>query len=139
MRAMRTLRAFTLIELLLVMVILAVLASVAVPIYLGYAEESRRKATIAEIHSLKTAIGAFEIENGRLPEGNEGLEALLYCPSDLTASWHGPYFDHMPMDKWGHAYLYENPASQGLSEFNIISAGKDGQFGDDDDLDIYTH
>src|SRR5438876_437402 len=110
MRAMRTQRAFTLIELLLVMVILAVLASVAMPLYFHRVDDSRRAGTIAEIHQLKAAMGAFEIDNGRLPNANEGLEALLYAPGDLGNTWKGPYFDHMPLDKWGHEYVYEYPA-----------------------------
>ena len=131
-------RAFTLIELLLVMVILAVLASVAVPIYLHRAEDSRRAATIAEIHELKTALGAFEVDNGRLPIENEGLNALLIAPADLQDSWQGPYLEDLPKDKWGHDYRYVYPSNTGYSAYNIISAGRDGQFDTQDDIDIYT-
>jgi general secretion pathway protein G len=138
MRTKTHVPAFTLIELLLVMVILAVLASVAIPIYISRAEDSRRTTTIAEIKELKTAINAFEVDNGRLPTEREGLYALLQAPADVENSWRGPYLDELPLDKWGHEYHYLYPSNTGYSPFNILSAGKDGLEGTTDDVDIYT-
>src|SRR4051812_18464811 len=96
-------RGFTLIELLLVLVILAVLAAVVVPKLTGRVEMARRNSTIAAIANLKTAIDAFEVDNGRLPEENEGLDVLIAAPGgDLSASWAGPYLNGgaIPIDGW---------------------------------------
>jgi len=59
--------AFTLIELLLVLVILALLAAVVVPKMTGRAEDAKIKTTRTQIDSFKTALGTFEVDNGRYP------------------------------------------------------------------------
>src|SRR5688572_341440 len=105
----KPLRAFTLIELLLVLVILAVLASVAIPIYAGQVEKARRDATIAEISHIKSALATFEVDNGRYPTTEEGLDALVYMPAGLEHFWRGPYIEKIIEDKWGHAYAYTSP------------------------------
>lgn len=137
-RAMRRTisRGFTLIELLLVLVILAVLAAVVVPKLTGRVEMARHNGTIAAISNLKTAIDAFEVDNGRLPTESEGLDVLLSNPGgDLSSSWAGPYVQggKMPLDGWGRAFVYTNPDK---FTYDILSAGTDGQFGTDDDLNI---
>ncbi len=131
-------RAFTLIELLLVMVILAVLAAVAVPLYMHRAADSRRKATIAEISHIKTALATFEIDNSRFPTTAEGLDALVVAPPDLDRTWGGPYLEMVPLDKWGHPYVYTSPGNVDTTSFDLVSAGDDGVMGTEDDLDKYT-
>jgi general secretion pathway protein G len=131
-------RGFTLIELLLVLVILAVLAAVVIPKLTGRVDDSRRRATIAEISNLKTALESFEIDNGRYPTTSEGLQALVEAPAGM-ATWTRKYVDEVPTDKWGRAYLYQGPDTVGEDEgYNIISFGTDGEQGTPDDLDKYT-
>ena len=62
----------------------------------------------------------------------------MESPADLENSWHGSYLDELPVDKWGHEYHYVYPSNKGYSAFNIISAGRDGQFGTEDDIDVFT-
>jgi len=131
-------RGFTLIELLLVLVILAVLAAVVVPKLTGRVEMARRNSTIAAISNLKTAIDAFEVDNGRLPEESEGLDVLVTNPGgDLANTWAGPYLQGgtLPMDGWGHPFTYTKSDKY---NYNVMSNGTDGAQGTDDDLDINT-
>jgi general secretion pathway protein G len=138
MKRRPTRRAFTLIELLLVLVILAVLAAVVIPKLTQRVGDARVKATIGEISNIKMSMETFEIDNGRYPNSNEGLLALVERPSGLeNTAWH-KLLDKVPQDKWGHDYQYQGPDSLGEGEFNIISAGEDGEFGTADDLDKYT-
>ena len=83
-------RAFSLMELLLVLVILGVLAALVVPRFANRSQQARETAAKADVSSIETAIGAFEIDNGRYPSTEEGLEALISSPSSLDA-WRGPY------------------------------------------------
>jgi general secretion pathway protein G len=124
-------RAFTLIELLLVLVILAVLAAVVIPKLTGRVEDARIKGTIAELSNLKTAMETYEADNGKYPSA---LEDLVICPAGLENTWHGKYIDSVPEDKWGHTYQYMGPETMGGQQFNIISAGPDGNFNTGDDL-----
>ena len=138
MKRRSTNRAFTLIELLLVLVILAVLAAVVIPKLTGRVEDSRRKATIAEISNLKSALNTFEQDNGRFPSTNEGLDPLVNKPaSGDTSNW-VKLLDEVPNDKWGNPYTYQGPDTLGENDFNIISNGPDGQLGTPDDIDKTT-
>jgi len=127
-------RGFTLIELLLVLVILAVLAAVVIPKLTGRVETARKNSTIAELANLKQAIETFEVDCARLPNSQEGLEALVSAPAGLEAYWHGKYIDAVPEDKWGHLYQYYGPDQMGEGQFQIISAGPDGNMNTGDDL-----
>ena len=97
----------------------------------------RRNDTLAKVRSLGAAVIAFEADNGRLPNAAESLDALGQMPADLSGTWHGPYVDAAPQDGWGRPFRYVCPAPGKLG-FNIISAGRDGTFGTDDDIDINT-
>ena len=130
-------KAFTLIELLLVLVILAVLAAVVVPKLTGRVEGARRGGTIAEIANLKNALNTFEIDNGRLPNTAEGLDALVSCPTGLEGSWH-KLIDKVPTDKWGYPYIYICPGTLDPDSFDLRSMGPDHQDGTDDDINKDT-
>ncbi|HEY8666263.1 MAG TPA: type II secretion system major pseudopilin GspG [Tepidisphaeraceae bacterium] len=125
--------AFTLIELLLVLIILAVLAAVVVPKFTGRTEETRQKAAKAEISTIKTQLSAFEIDTGRFPTSEEGLQALIDKPADL-AGWKHSYLDKLPVDPWGHPYIYRCPGNGG-KDFDLLSGGLDGHEGGSDDID----
>jgi general secretion pathway protein G len=137
LRTIRRRRGFTLIELLLVLVILAVLAAVVIPNLTGRVAMAKRNASIATIANLKSAIDTFEIDNGRLPSDQEGLDALIVNPGNDITNWNGPYVKggKIPTDGWGNALTY-----QLIDKFNynIISGGEDGQEGTDDDININT-
>jgi general secretion pathway protein G len=129
-------RAFTLIELLLVLVILAVLAAVVVPNLVGRGDQAKRNATIADIAAIKGALKAFEVDNGRFPTTEEGLNALVTAPPDLANTWR-KNIDKLPTDKYGHDYVYRSPGADN-EPFDIISFGKDGQEGTEDDINQNT-
>ena len=125
--------AFTLIELLLVLVILAILAAVVVPKFTGRTEQARTSAAKADVASLKVALNSFEVDTGRFPTNEEGLDALVNKPGDLQG-WKRPYVEKLPNDPWGHPYVYECPGKHNPSSYDIMSAGPDGNVGGDDDI-----
>ena len=52
-------------------------------------------------------------------------------PAD-EAKWRGPYLQkQVPLDPWGKAYVYRAPGQGG--DFDLLSYGKDGQPGGEDD------
>jgi general secretion pathway protein G len=128
----RVARGFTLIELMLVMVILAILAAVVVPRFSGKSEQARQTKAIADIATLKGALQRFEIENGRYPTTEEGLQALVEKPAGLD-SWKSAYIDQLMNDPWGQPYIYRCPGSNG-KDFDLLSGGKDLHEGGGDDV-----
>ena len=126
-------RGFTLVELLLVMVILAVLAAVVVPKFTGRSEQARLTAAKADIHQIEAQLDAFEVDTGRYPSSEEGLQALLEAPTNVK-NWHGPYLKRMPQDPWGNPYVYRYPGSHNGTGFDLFSFGPDGRDGGSDDI-----
>jgi general secretion pathway protein G len=126
-------RAFTLIELLLVLVILTVLAALIVPQFTKRSEQAKITAAKTDIANLGTALDAFEIDNGRYPSNDEGLEGLVQQPANLN-DWHGPYIKQVKNDPWGNPYIYHYPGQHNANSYDLSSAGPNGHDGDDDDV-----
>lgn len=126
--------AFTLIELLLVLVILGILAAIVVPKFAGRTEQARVTAARAQISTFSTALDAFEVDNGFYPKGKNGLNDLIQQPRDAQ-NWKGPYMKNdIPLDPWGHAYIYDFPGKRNANSYDLMSMGFDGHVGGDDDI-----
>jgi len=124
---------FTLIELLLVMVILAVLAAIVVPKFAAHRQHADITKALTDISTLETSLDAFQVNTGRYPASDEGLQALVQAPSNVTG-WEGPYIKAVPMDPWAHPYIYRFPGEHNPTGFDLYSAGPDGQEGTADDI-----
>jgi general secretion pathway protein G len=129
--------AFTLIELLLVITIISVLAAVIVPRFFGRSREARVVAARQMIvGTFGVAIDMFEQDTGRYPTTEEGLLVLVQDPQ--VNNWRGPYLKSVtvPEDPWGGPYRYAYPSELTASRtlYDIVSAGPDGAFGNEDDV-----
>jgi general secretion pathway protein G len=89
----------------------------------------RVKATISDIKGMfPIALNMFSNDCGRLPATAEGLQALITCPTDVSQKlWKGPYIDppQIPLDVWGHAYVYRCPGIHNTNSYDLYSAGPD--------------
>lgn len=134
-------KGFTLIELLVVIVIIGVLASVVGPRLLGRADQGKIASAKATIENMSMALDSFQLDVGRYPTSEQGLNALLEEPGNLPASatWRGPYLKarEIPLDPWGAPYQYIYPGKVNPKWYDILSFGKDGRDGGSgDDADI---
>jgi general secretion pathway protein G len=118
-------QGFTLVEMLLVLVILATLAAIVYPKVMGRGKQARITAAQTQIASFKSALDAFEVDNGYFPKGRNGLMDLVIQPRDAV-SWHGPYMDQIPQDPWKQDYIYECPGKHNPSSYDISSMGQPG-------------
>ena len=80
---------------------------------------------------VSSALAAYEVDTGAYPAT---LDALVVAPKDAK-DWHGPYVkEKVPLDPWGHAYVYNVPGKQKGKDFDLLSYGPDGKPGGGDDI-----
>jgi len=122
---------FTLVELLIVITILGLLMSLVAPKMFSKVSSTKRKAAIAQMQNLETALDTYRLDIGDYPNN---LQALR---KSTIRGWDGPYLPKdVPLDPWGNPYEYQVPGDDG-SPYLLKSLGKDGQLGGiDDNADI---
>jgi general secretion pathway protein G len=120
----------TLIEMLVVVTIIALFAALVAPRMFKQSDRAKVTAARAQINSFMTALGSYKLDTGIFPSTEQGLQALRVAPANL-AQWQGPYLpQEIPVDPWGHPYLYKFPGEHG-DEPDLICYGADGQPGGD--------
>lgn len=116
---------FSLIELLVVLVILGIIASMVVPNILGRLTGAKVKAAQAQITQLSSAIDAYYLDNGELPDQ---LRDLVEEPGDATF-WNGPYVkESLLNDPWNRKWEYKVPGDDGRL-YDLYSLGADNSPG----------
>ena len=83
-------------------------------------------------YAIYTALGQYVVDVGHFPKS---LHDLVQKPND-EFKWHGPYFDppKVPIDPWGHEYIYAFPGKHNPGSYDLMSAGPDGKKGTEDDI-----
>jgi general secretion pathway protein G len=121
---------FTLLELLVVIVILGLLIGFVAPAVLrqlGHAKDSLAKQSIAQLGSV---LDLYKLDVGTYPSTQDGLQALITQPEDAD-NWSGPYLktNSLPLDPWGHTYLYDEPSTRHGLDYDLCSSGSSGKTG----------
>lgn len=132
---------FTLAEVLVVLVILGIMAAFIFPAVAGQLAKAKVKSTRTQIGMLESAVRAFELDIGRSPTTEEGLQALVAAPADPIAAknWdEAGYLENkktVPPDPWGQTYNYLGPGeAEHNPKYDIWSNGADGVSGTQDDV-----
>lgn len=113
------------------MVIIGLLASYVGPRYFAQLGKSEQSVAKAQIEALAKALDSYRLDMGTYPATEAGLNALMNKPS-ADSKWRGPYLQKaVPLDPWGRAYIYTLNGVSG--DFELLSYGKDGQPGGDQD------
>ena len=131
----RQAKGFTLMEIIIVVIIMGLIAALVVPNLFKKTEKAKRQICKIQITMLEDAVKSFKLDTGRYPTTEEGLNALLETPADVT-NWDGPYLEKgLPQDPWGRNYLYEYPGKNYTFEITSLGAdGKEGGEGEDKDV-----
>ena len=89
--------------------------------------EAKEQAARTQITTFRTALDAYEVDNGGYPRGRNGLQDLIVQPRD-SQNWRGPYLqsDRIPTDPWGGEYIYECPGKHNPASYDLSSAGPPG-------------
>ena len=124
---------FTLIEIIVVIVVIAVLATLVAPNIFRHVGTAKTTTAKTQIETLGAALDSYKLDVGRYPSTAEGLDALMTAPPGATG-WHGPYLKKkVPLDPWGHPYVYKSPGEVNPKDYDLLSYGADGQPGGEDD------
>jgi general secretion pathway protein G len=130
-RMRRSERGITLIELLVVMVIIAMFATLVGARLFRNVDKAKQATAKEQIAEFESSLDLFRLDVGRYPTSAEGLEALHSKPAGVD-NWDSPYLKkEVPLDPWGHPYVYRCPGQHG--DFDLLSYGADGQEGGDGD------
>lgn len=130
---------FTLVELMVVIVIIGLLATVVAINVLPSQDRAMVGKARADISVLEQAIETYRLDNLAFPTDQQGLQALVSAPSDLTRPERyrqGGYVRRLPTDPWGNPYQYRRSSAHG-GQFDVFSFGADGKAGGEgDDADL---
>jgi general secretion pathway protein G len=99
-------------------------------------DTSKYKYTKTQINLFEEALERFNVDVGRYPSTDEGLEALRSNVGNYN-KWLGPYVNKsIPRDAYGTNYVYIYPPMYGNKNYDLYSFGQDlkDDFGAHDDI-----
>jgi general secretion pathway protein G len=134
-------RGFTLIEILVVIVVIAILATLVAPNVFQHVGTAKATTAKSQIEMMASALDAYRLDTGAYPGTAQGLQALQELPTiDPPTNWRGPYLRKaVPLDPWGHPYVFMSPGEVNPKGFDLISYGADGKLGGEgEDADILS-
>jgi len=109
--------------------------------YTDAAEHVKIARAKTDLECLRQPLEMFKIISGRYPTIAEGLNALIMRPPNIPGAaddW--PLLQGgVPLDPWGHSYIYRCPSTRPNQDFDLLSAGPDGKEGTADDIVCDTH
>lgn len=122
-------QGFTLLELLVVLAILGLLAAIVAPQVLKFLGGARGQTAQVQVRNIASAIDLYQLDVGRLPTAQEGLQALVTQPA-TAPGWNGPYLPRADAlnDPWGNPYQYKAPGDNGAA-YTVFSLGSDNAQG----------
>jgi general secretion pathway protein G len=145
MRRRRGEEGWTFVETLIVIAIILILIT-TVAFYAASAfGQARVTQAKIQIETFKVALISYAIDTGTFPTQEQGLKALHEKPdtAPLPKAWRKYLEQDVPLDPWGHDYLYFNPIPDEIAasgdSYGIRCLGADGkEGGEGDNADIST-
>lgn len=114
----------TLIEIVIVLTLIVGIMTLVGTRVIKQLGKANVKKTEISINQLAQAIAEYQMDNSKIPQAGEGLNALV-----------PDYIEKVPVDSWGHELHYSSPGPNNMP-YDISSDGVDGQSGTDDDVSL---
>ena len=125
---------FTLVEIMAVVLIIALLGTLVGAAVVGQIDKARTTTAKTQIKQLEAALEFYQMDNGRYPSTDQGLEALVQEPSiePLAIDYRPEGYlrgGAVPSDPWKGDYHYQSPGTNNPHSFDLWTLGKDAQAG----------
>ena len=96
---------------------------------LARGEEAKIAMAQSDLAEFRGAVDQFRLDCDRYPTTKEGFSVLFHAPPGVK-SWQGPYLRMpVPLDPWGHPFVYSAPGPNGKDGYFVKSYGADGRPG----------
>lgn len=126
---------FTLLEMVIVLGIIAMIMGGAIFTMQRISDSGALTVVDGDFNSIGNALQSYRTNARTYPSQAQGLEALVKRPtSEPRPKRWTQILDKVPLDPWNQEYQYKYPGSKDRSRPEIISIGKDGLEGTEDDL-----
>ena len=134
-RSSRTL-GFSFLEIMMVVMIIGILVAVVGPKLVGRTRRAQVAAAKDQIKSFETSLQMYEMEVGSFPSTEQGLDALVNKPSNVSKDTWSQAMKEIPVDPWKEPFIYRCPGEHG-GEYDLVSKGADTKEGTEDDINNY--
>jgi general secretion pathway protein G len=119
---------FTLIEIMVVIVILGLLATIVAPNVFSVSETAKEKKAMADVKAIYEAARMYMLTHSGSAQRDVPTMETLTTPDEKGVA----QIEMSSKDPWGNDY--EIHAGDRPGKFEVVSAGKDGQMGTEDDI-----
>ena len=128
-------RGFSLLEMIVVIGIIGLILSVAVAVVGRSGDTANIKMSETLVKGVETKLREYRLLGGIYPSQAQGLEALVTKPSTAPLpKRYSSLYETLPVDPWGGELKYKFPGSKDPRIPEVISAGPDGIFDNEDDI-----
>jgi len=126
---------FTLLEMVIVLGIIAMIMGGAIFVMKNISDSGAITVVDGDFASIDNALQAYKTNAGNYPSAQQGLKAMVDKPTTAPRPrrW-TQIMDSVPKDPWNNEYIYKYPGSKNSSRPELISLGKDGLEGTEDDM-----
>ncbi len=126
---------FTLLEMVIVLGIIGMIMGGAIFTMKKISDSGALTVVDGDFNSISNALQSYKTNAGHYPSEQQGLKALVVKPTTAPRPrrW-TQIMDKVPKDPWNNEYIYKYPGTKDRSRPEIISLGKDGIEGTEDDM-----
>ena len=125
---------FTLLEMVIVLGIIAMIMGGAIFVMKGISDSGAITVVDGDFTSIDNALLMYKTTAGGYPSGQQGLKVLVERPASARRGRWTQILEKVPKDPWNNEYIYKYPGSKNSSRPELISLGKDGLEGTEDDM-----